>query len=132
VSLLLDDARARVRIAFERQVLPGLGLPAAGAFLDDHAVAHRAYAQSGQRHRIGKVAAQLLDGAGDPLARHVGIRQRLRRAQNDQILKRELPGIARTARGSDEPGLDERANRAARESKELLDVAHAVPVHLVS
>ena len=127
----LDNAQGpAVGIAFEReQVLPGVRLPAARAFLDDDAVAHGAYAQPGQRHRVGQMAAQLLDRAGDPLARHVGVGERLRRAQDDQVLEREQPGVARTARGRYEAGLDERADRAARQSKELLDVAHTVPVH---
>ena len=83
----------------------------------------------GQRHGVGQMAAQLLHRARDPPARHVGRGERLGGAQHDQILEREQPGIARPARGRDESGVDQRADRAARQAQQLLDVAHAVLVH---
>jgi hypothetical protein len=46
-----------------------------------------------------RLAAQFLHGARDAPARHLGRDERLRLAQHDQILERELPGAARPAPG---------------------------------
>ena len=111
------------------QVLAGLGLPAAAAFLDDDAVGHGADAQPRQRHRLGKLAAKLFHGARDAPLRHVRLRERLRRAQQDQILEGEEPAVARALRWRYEAGGDQRPDGAAGNAKQALDVANAVRVH---
>src|SRR6185503_4754861 len=117
-------------IAFEREeILTGFRLPAAGAFADHHTVGDGADGEPGERHRLGQKAAQLLHGAGDAPLRHVGGGQRLRRAQYDEILKGEEPAPARPARGRYETSFDQRTDRAARQTKQLLDLAHAILVH---
>ena len=130
-GLALHDAQRAVgRVALEReQVLPRLRLPAAAAFLHHDAIGDRADGQARQRHRLGQVAAQLAHRARDALRRNVGLDQRLRGAQHDQVLEREAPRVARAARGRDEAGVDQRADRAARQAQQLLDVAHAVRMH---
>ena len=122
--------RAIGRIAVEaQQVLAGFRLPAAAAFAHDDAVGHGADVESGQRHRVGQMAAQLAHRAHDPARRHVGVGQRLRGAQHDQVLEGEPPRAARSARGRDEAGGDQRSDRAARQAQQLLDVPDAVGVH---
>src|SRR5438093_4591044 len=75
------------------------------------------------------MAPQLLHRAVDALARHLGRHQRLGGAKDDEILEREAQGLARAARGRDEPRIDQRADGAARQAQELLHLLHAVLMH---
>ncbi len=124
-------AIAPAPIAFEcQQVLAGLGLPAAGAFAHDDAVADRADRKPGQRHRVGQVPAQFAHRARDALApapcasaSACAVRSTIR-SWNEK--RHALRG---PRAGDDEAGVDQRADRAARQAQQLLDVAHAVRVH---
>src|SRR5688500_20201117 len=49
--------------------------------------------------------------------------------QNDVVLEREAPRVARPARRRDEARPDQRADGAARKAQELLHLPHAVAVH---
>src|SRR5438034_1145126 len=49
--------------------------------------------------RIARSVKELLHGTGDALVGDLGRGERLGRAQDDQILEGEQPGVARTARG---------------------------------
>src|SRR5258706_706356 len=127
----LDHAQGAVgRIAVEgEQILPGFRLPAARAFGDDHAVADRADREARERHGVGEAAAKLFQGFRDPPGRHLRRGKRLRSPQHDQVLEREQVRLARSARGRDETGVDQAADRAAGQAKQPLDVVHAVLVH---
>src|SRR5204863_9965625 len=84
------------RVALEcEQVLARLGLPAACAFPDDDAIAHGADREARQRHRLRKMAPQFAHRASDPATRHVRRGEGLRSAQDDQVLERESPRVAR-------------------------------------
>src|SRR5271169_6091916 len=78
------------------------------------------------------MAAKLSDRLRDPSLRHLRVGERLGGTQDDQVLKGKQPGVAGSARGRHEPGGDQRSNRTARQSKQLLDVTDAVRVHALA
>src|SRR4051794_28778113 len=65
-GLALDDTQRTIgRIALEcEQILSGLRLPEAAPFLDDDPIGHRTDAETGERHRLGQLPAQLFQRAG--------------------------------------------------------------------
>src|SRR5258706_13645781 len=129
--IALDHAQGAVGwVAVEReQILPRLRLPAARPFGNDHAVADRADREARERHGVGEVAAKLSQGFRDSPGRHLRRGKRLRSPQHDQVLEREQVRLARSARGRNETGVDQAADRAAGQAKQPLDVVHAVLVH---
>ena len=69
------------------QILAGIGLPAAAAFLHYDAIADRTNRQPGQRHLFREMLTQLLERERYPARRHLRRVERTRGAQHDQILK---------------------------------------------
>src|SRR5262249_14188310 len=119
--------RSRRWVALEvEDVLARLRLPAPGSVLHHHAVAQRLDRQAREGHRGREVALQLLQRPGEGPRRNLGVGERLRGAQHDQILEREPPGLARASHGRDEAGVDQALDGAAGEVKQALDVADAV------
>jgi hypothetical protein len=69
---------------------------------------------------------ELADRARDAPCRNVRVDQRLRSAQHDEVLEREAPCASRAARRRHEACVDQRADGAARQAQQALDIVHAV------
>src|SRR5262249_25716945 len=75
---------------------------------------------------------QIVERKADATTRHLRLDERTRRAQHDEILKREPVFTPRAARRFHEADLDEPANRPTGQAQDSLDVLHAVCLHRTS
>ena len=106
-----------------QHVLPVLRLPLRVAFADDDLVPDRLDPKPRQRHPGRDLRTQPPQRPQNSRAWDLGLHQRLRRAQHDEVLEREAVFAARTPRRGHESRADQSANDGARQSKQPGDVA---------
>jgi hypothetical protein len=108
------------------QVLTVVDLPTGRSIAHDYPLADRADAQSRKRRVLGQMLAEFVERAPYSTTRNVGLCQRPRGAQHDQVLEGEPVLTPRTARRCYETAVDESLDFASRQAEDPLDVLHAV------